>query len=300
MKELKTRRGTIQFPAYIPVTTYGNRYPLDKLIRPYLPRLAQAMMVSWSYAPRADEDINLPLLLDSGGFACLFDGAKIEKRGPISVLKVPSRDKEGETEVIHPRKVLELQEEIADVAFTLDFPSPPGLSKRQSERRRRLTIDNAIWAAQNRRNREMKLYGCIQAWDAESAGKSAREYVSVGFDGIAIGGLVPRARDAGLVDSIVSAVREEIPDLPLHCFGLGKPETVTRLFELGVDSVDSSSYVKSAANGESWFAANRASEDISSTARMLIALRNLRYTNGYLTQQSECFGYQQEVATLSL
>ncbi len=78
MKELVTKRGTIRFPAYIPVTTYGNKYPLDNLIRPYLPLLAQAMMVSWHYAQQIDSDIPLPLFLDSGGFACLFDGPRLK------------------------------------------------------------------------------------------------------------------------------------------------------------------------------------------------------------------------------
>jgi hypothetical protein len=36
-RTLSTRAGTIKFPAYIPVTTFGNKYQLDNLIRPYLP-----------------------------------------------------------------------------------------------------------------------------------------------------------------------------------------------------------------------------------------------------------------------
>ena len=50
MNSLKTTKGEIPFPAYIPVTTYGSKYPLDKLIQPYLPRLAPAIMVSHYYA----------------------------------------------------------------------------------------------------------------------------------------------------------------------------------------------------------------------------------------------------------
>ena len=276
MKELQTKRGCVKFPAYIPVTTYGNQYPLDNLIRPYIPRLAQAIMVSWAYAPNKIDEIHLPLFLDSGGFACLFDGAEIEKRGAVNVLKVPKKDSEHDIDIIHPAEVLERQEEIADVAFTLDFPIPPGFPKRQAERRRRLSIENAIWAFQNRRNSEMKLYGCIQAWDAESARQSAKEISQVGFDGVAIGGLVPRSRDNKLIDCIVSSVRNEMPNVPLHCFGLGKPETVGRLFEMGVDSIDSSSYVKLAADGRLWNQEGKV-EDPTITERMTIALKNLSY-----------------------
>src|SRR5580698_4444822 len=49
-KVLKTPSGLIPLPSYIPVTTFGKKYPLDNLIRPYLPRLAKAVMVSWHYA----------------------------------------------------------------------------------------------------------------------------------------------------------------------------------------------------------------------------------------------------------
>jgi helicase len=71
-RELVTRRGVIRFPAYVPVTTFGDKYPLDKLVQPYLPRLAQAVMVSFHYARQMSEPLRLPLLVDSGGFASLF------------------------------------------------------------------------------------------------------------------------------------------------------------------------------------------------------------------------------------
>jgi tRNA-guanine family transglycosylase len=275
MKELVTKRGTIRFPAYIPVTTYGNKYPLDNLIRPYLPRLAQAMMVSWHYAQQIDSEIPLPLFLDSGGFACLFEGAKIEKQGMVYVLKVPKSDNKSEFDTIHPREVLELQERIADVAFTLDFLIPPDLPLRQAETRRRRTIENAIWALDNRRRKDLKLYACIQAWDAKSAKQTAKEYANAGFDGVAIGGLVPRARDTDLVHSIIRAVREEIPELPIHCFGLGKPEIVSWIIEAGADSVDSSSYVKHAASGKRFSQPTTTLTDPPSFTRVKLALQNL-------------------------
>jgi len=57
-KVLKTRNGEIKLPAYIPVTTFGNKYPLDNLVRPYLPRLASAAMVSWHYAQQIREEVS--------------------------------------------------------------------------------------------------------------------------------------------------------------------------------------------------------------------------------------------------
>lgn len=269
---LQTRGGIIRFPAYVPVTTFGEKYPLDKLIQPYLLRLAQCVMVSFHYARQMKEPLRLPLMVDSGGFASLFAGARIIKNGSLGILRV--RQEHG-METIHPRDVLELQERIGDIAFTLDFPIPPGTEAKDAQGRQRLTIANAHWALANRRRRDLPLFACVQAWDERSARDCAREYKSAGFDGIAIGGLVPRARDHATVRSIVEAVRTEIGELPLHVFGLGKPEMTELLFKAGVDSVDSSSYVKLAADGRLWSNPDYRISEPTPSDRLHLALCNL-------------------------
>jgi tRNA-guanine family transglycosylase len=276
-RKLVTRRGEIRLPAYVPVTTFGQKYPLDRLIQPYLPRLASAMMVAYHYAKQMDEEPRLPLLVDSGGFASLFADARVVAEGDIGVLELVKGESLDRT---HPRDVLDLQERIADVAFTLDFPIPPGMDKEEAQRRLDLTIKNAHWALANRKRKDMLLFACVQAWDTDSARECARTYAKAGFDGIAIGGLVPRARDLELVLRIVDAVRAEIGDLPLHVFGLGKPETVDTLYKAGVDSVDSSSYVKLAADGRLWSDPAWRKEDPSSTDRLQLALCNLATATG--------------------
>lgn len=250
-RSLLTKTGTIQFPAYCPVTTFGNRYPLDQLIRPYLPRLAPAVMVSYYYAQfmSINERLPMPMMVDSGGFAVLFEGSKIRKRNGLGTLII---EREDERETLTPHKILRFQERIADIAFTLDFPIPPGLPQKEGSRRQELTISNALWALDNRKQNNMKLYGCIQAWDETSAENNANAYRNSNFDGVAIGGLVPRAKNKELIEGIVKSVRKACPHQPLHVFGLGKPETAKWLFEMGVDSVDSSSYVQAAAAGKVW------------------------------------------------
>jgi tRNA-guanine family transglycosylase len=271
-RTLVTRRGLIRFPAYIPVTTFGDRYPLDKLVQPYLPRLAPAMMVSYYYAHQMEETPRLPLLVDSGGFVSLFKNAQVIQAGELGTIQIANDDG---VDTIHPKDVLDLQERIADVAFSLDFPIPPGMDEREAQLRMDLTIANAHWALKNRRRKDLPLYACVQGWDADSARRCAQAYVGAGFDGIAIGGLVPRARDLDLVLSIVKAVRAEVGDLPLHVLGLGKPEIVDALFAAGVDSVDSSSYVKLAADGRLWNTPDYRAIDPSITDRLHLAMLNL-------------------------
>ncbi|MCP4542408.1 MAG: tRNA-guanine transglycosylase [Chloroflexi bacterium] len=276
-RTLVTRRGVIRFPAYIPVTTFGDRYPLDKLVQPYLPRLAPAMMVSYYYARQIEGTLRLPLLVDSGGFVSLFKSAQVIQTGKLGTIQIANDDG---VDTIHPKDVLDLQERIADVAFGLDFPIPPSMDEKKAQHRMDLTIANAYWALENRRRKDLPLYACVQAWDADSARQCAQAYAGAAFDGIAIGGLVPRARNLDLVLSIVKAVRMEVSDLPLHVFGLGKPEIANALFEVGTDSVDSSSYVKLAADGRLWSHPRMHYQDPSPIDRLHLALCNLALATG--------------------
>jgi hypothetical protein len=276
LTQLQTRAGIIPFPAYIPVTTFGDRYPLDQLVRPYLSRLASAVMVSLHYArPLAEnpeQRPRLPVLVDSGGFASLFDDARISEENGLGVLE---RIGEEQTERLHPCDVLEFQEQHADVAFTLDFPIPPKLAESEGARRLELTVANAHWALANRRRRDLALYASVQGWDVESYRRCAAAFAGTGFDGIAIGGLIPRAKDRDLLFGIVDAVRAVVPGLPLHVFGIGQPNLVAELFEHGVQSVDSSAYVQLAAQGRAWGATGSGLLHASPSERLHLALHNL-------------------------
>jgi helicase len=269
---IQTAHGTVRLPAYLPVTTFGEKYPLDDLIRPYFPRIVQAAMVSFHYAKQMKDRPNLPLFIDSGGFASLFENATVESVEGLGLLQT---NNDGVLETLHPRDVLEFQERQADVAFTLDFPIPPSMSTRESQRRLTLTIANARWAFANKRRKDMLLYACVQGWDEASYVGCAKAYIDLPTDGIAIGGLVPRVSDFANVLKIVKGVREVVPHKPIHVFGLGKPGIVDALYRNGVQSVDSSSYVKLAADGRLWGQSDFHLPDASQLERLHLALCNL-------------------------
>jgi len=229
-------------------------------------------MVSLHYARQMKERPNLPLMIDSGGFASLFKDAKVQMRGGLGILE---RVMEEGSETHHPREVLEFQEAHADIAFTLDFPIPPSMAKREAKRRLALTIANALWALENRRRRDLVLYACVQGWDVESYRTCASALAPREFDGYAIGGLVPRMHDRKHLFAIVDAVRKAVADRPLHVFGIGQPDIVEQLFNRGVQSVDSSSYVKLAAEGQLWGQQDFRIPDASPTERLHLALCNL-------------------------
>lgn len=236
---LRTAHGIIQFPAFMPVTTFGDKYPLDGMVRPYLKRLSQCLMVSHYYAKQMKKRPIMPMFIDSGGFAGLFEGSEILDKGDHACI----RTRDGEK--IDPLDVLHFQIKNADIGATLDFIIPPGLDEAECRRRQELTIQNALYAQKHNITGDLILFASLQCWDEASARRCARIYAEAGFEGIAIGGMVPRARDREYIKNTVRAVREEAPDCAIHVFGCGNVELIPELVEAGADSFDSSSYARS-------------------------------------------------------
>jgi helicase len=204
-------------------------------------------MVSYHYAKnmKVTERPRVPLFIDSGGFASLFKGSEMLKMGKY----VSIHTKEGD--VVDPAEVLRFQMDKADIGATVDFIIPPGMVDKEARRRQQATICNALWAIKQPRREGFRLYASVQAWDAISAKRIMKKLTQHPFDGFALGGMVPRVRDPEKILEIVRAIREVEPYRPLHVFGIGQPALVKRLFREGVDSTDSSSYLKQAA-GRKW------------------------------------------------
>lgn len=281
---LETRRGRVLLPTFFPVTTFGDKYPLDRLIRPYLSRLAQGVLVSHHYAEHLEQQPEVhpgvPLFIDSGGFALLFDGAKVAKQNDVFAIVTSSGGR------ITPDQVLQRQMRHAEIGATLDFPIPPGCeSKRERNRRFKATLINAEWALRNNRRIDLLLFASLQCWDVKSAREAARTYAKLryqyrGFAGIAIGGMVPRLRDPDYVRGVIETVREEWSGA-IHVFGVGSPGMVRNCLEWGANSTDSSSFVKYAANGRHLNPRVPPIPDdqLTPLGRMQLALRNLAYLN---------------------
>ena len=290
-RTLKTRLGTIEFPTFLPVTTFGDKYPLDRLIRPYLPRLSQGILVSHHYAAHLDEHPEehpgIPIFIDSGGFALLFEGSKIEKHNNVFSIATHGGDH------ITPAQVLERQMRHAEIGATLDFPIPPKCeSALERNHRFKATIANADWALRNNRRTDLLLYASLQCWDTASAREAAQTYAQMNhhdrtFAGIAIGGMVPRLRDPEYVRGIIEAVRTDWSG-PIHVFGVGSPGMVRNCLEWGADSTDSSSFVKYAANGRHLNprVSSIPEAELTPLGRMQLALRNIAHlqdpTNSHL------------------
>lgn len=277
VRAMKTRSGELVWPQFVPVTTLTGEFPLDDLVRPFIGRLSKCALVSMHYARGATTKlVDVPLMVDSGGFAVLRDGSSIEEAAGLGVIVTTEED--GTQARLSPADVLQRQEVLADVGFTLDFPVPPGTERQEAERRMRLTLDNARWAVANRRRRDLVLFGGVVGETVEDYVDLAKEMAGAGVDGLAIGGLVPRAGNWNLVEEIVRGVVDAAGNLPVHAFGIGKPSRIKALFELGATSCDSSSYVRSAAEGRVWGVGRVESPDMAT--KLHAALSNLACAAG--------------------
>lgn len=238
---LETSKGTVQYPAFFPVTTFGGKFPLDEIARPYLKRFTQAIMVSHFYAQNIKEQ-HLPVFIDSGGFASIFKDSKIIHLED-GTYGIESRD----GTQITPASVLSFQEKHAEIGATLDFIIPPDSSIEDCKRLQDRTIANAKWAISISQRKKMKLFASVHAWDRKSMHRILESLLPLPFDGFALGGMIPRIRKPKTIFELVTAFRELEPNRPLHLFGVGVPPLVKALFEYGVNSVDSSNYVQQAA-----------------------------------------------------
>jgi len=149
---------------------------------------------------------------------------------------------------VDPLEILRVQEKLgADIASTLDvsvLPSDDPLSNSHAEYMR-TSVKNALLSLQSREREDMKIYASLQGNDLKAIINMIDYLAKRGnFDGYAIGGLLPKRSDFRRLIDIVYAVRKRIGDAPLHVFGLGGPSYIPLLTYLGVDSFDSSSYLK--------------------------------------------------------
>ena len=239
-------------PLYIATLTFGGDFPLDDYVRPFLtPSFTPAVMSSYRFIHKmkAEQQPQQAFWLDSGAFALLSVKKASWRTAASSISVIEVADESGKAQVLHPKAILEKQEALAEVGFTLDIPIPIDCEPAEAEQRMQASLNNALWAKQNQQRGDLVLYASLPVYSVESTRVLASKLAEAGFDGIALGGLVPRRHQHDLLIELVRTVKTIAPDLPLHLFGMGKPELCAQLFAAGADSVDSSSWVRCAAKG---------------------------------------------------
>lgn len=147
-----------------------------------------------------------------------------------------------------PAETLDTQRQLkADIYGTVDIPLSS--ENRASENQRR--IDRSIryaLEASDRHTGDAFLLASVHGYDTETVQNSIRYLEKNGdFDGYALGSMVPVRTDYKKVTKLTIAARNAT-DKHLHVYGLGGLVYQPLLLYLGVDSFDSTAFIRSAGN----------------------------------------------------
>ena len=141
-----------------------------------------------------------------------------------------------------------------DLGASVDHIPLPSQHRCDQKKRMALTKENAETFLAHCKNKgyEFKPIGSIQGLDPKDYARFVREYVEMGYQHIALGGLV-RRKDSEILE-IVAAVREALQvqtrgkpeNVWIHLFGVLRPKLQPSFQILGVSSFDSASYFRRA------------------------------------------------------
>jgi len=110
-----------------------------------------------------------------------------------------------------------------------------------SRRRYEITLTNAAdFLALSRRFPGLTPLGVVQGWSPDSKASAAKALESMGYDYLAVGGMVPL--NAASIHLCLQAIRAKIkPETRLHLLGFAKAEQIGEFVRYGIESFDSTS-----------------------------------------------------------
>jgi queuine tRNA-ribosyltransferase len=257
---LKTARGVIDTPVFMPVGTQGSVKALDpRELREMGAEIILGNTYHLSIRPGMDiiqgagglhRFINWPhpILTDSGGFQ-VFSLAKIRK---IKAHGVEFRSHlDGSLLFLGPKEAMEIQRLLgSDIAMVFD-DCPPHTS---TPREMRAAVERTIrWAKECReqpRAPGQRVFGIVQGGNnAPLREECARAIVAMEFDGYAIGGVSVGEPEAEIFRAVEHAEAFLPPELPRYAMGLGTPAQLVELVARGVDMFDCVLPTRVARNG---------------------------------------------------
>lgn len=261
--EIKTDRGKIQTPIFMPVGTLAT----VKSVSPEELKAAGAQIIlgnTYHLYLRPGCDViekfsglhgfmnwDRPILTDSGGFQ-VFSLAKLSKLSEEGYAFQSHID--GSSHLLTPEKSVEIQQCLdSDIMMCLDQCLHYPADRSETESALQLT---ARWAKRCKAARAKKdtggtLFGIVQGgMFNDLRQRSLESIVEIGFNGYAVGGL-----SVGEPKDIMLAVADfTIPRLPAHApryvMGVGTPEDLVELVGMGADMFDCVMPTRNARNGQ--------------------------------------------------
>jgi len=129
------------------------------------------------------------------------------------------------------------------IVFECDLDNPSAASRPEDVRfRYDITLANAEHFLKLARQQDSAFVplGAVQGWSPDSMGEAAASLEKMGFNYLAVGGLVPLKPNA--IKAVLSAIRSKIaPDTRLHLLGFAKADHIHEFTGFGIASFDSTS-----------------------------------------------------------
>lgn len=262
---LKTPRGDIRTPAFMPVGTagtvkalymdqvdgagadiiLGNTYHL--MLRPGAERVKRLgglhRFVKWDG----------PILTDSGGFQ-VWSLSQLRKMDAEGVTFRSHID--GSEHRLTPARSIEIQADLlgADISMQLDECTDWPASHDEAARSMELSLDwgaKSITAFGDRPNQT--LFGIVQGSTYPDLRKTSAEAVaSQGFGGIAIGGLAVGEGHDAMCETIDQTVPHLPDQYPRYVMGVGKPIDLIEAVARGIDMFDCVLPTRAGRHGQAW------------------------------------------------
>jgi len=299
---LKTPRGDIRTPAFMPVGTagtvkgltvdqvastgadiiLGNTYHL--MLRPGGERLQRLgglhRFMRW----------DKPILTDSGGYQVmsLSQLRKLDKDGVTFRSHV-----DGGEHRLTPERAMELQADLIGADIIMQLDECPALPAPREDVRKAMEL-SLDWAGRCKRafgQREAQnLFAIVQGGiDPELRAQSAAALVREGFDGYAIGGLAVGEGQAAMLATLDVTTPLLPADRPRYLMGVGKPLDIVESVARGVDMFDCVLPTRSGRHGQAWTDSGplnitnaRFAEDVSPLDEALDCPASRDYSKAYL------------------
>ena len=263
--EITTAHGTIQTPVFMPVGTAAS---VKSLTTEQLERLGPEIILNNTYHLMLRPGIDLldrlggvhrfmnwkgAVLSDSGGFQ-VFSLAKIRKVREEGVEFRSHLD--GSKHFLSPERSIEIQTRMGvDIAMAFDECPPYGWSRAEVEKSMEMTHR---WARRSLGARTVSptngsapaIFGIIQGGVYPDLRKrSAEEIASIGFEGVAIGGLSVGEPKEEMLETMRLTAPLMPGDRPRYLMGVGTPEDLVQGVAAGIDMFDCVMPTRNARNG---------------------------------------------------
>ena len=262
---LKTPRGDIRTPAFMPVGTAGT---VKALTVDQVKQTGADIILGNTYhlmlRPTAERVKRLgglhrfmrwdgPILTDSGGFQVmsLSDINKVTEEAVTFASHI-----DGSRHVLTPERSIEIQADLlgSDIVMQLDecvaWPA--------EEKRARDGMElSARWAQRSKAafgTRDAQaLFGIQQGSTFETLRRESSErLIEIGFDGYAIGGLAVGEGHQAMCDTLDYSTPMLPVDRPRYLMGVGKPIDLVEAVARGVDMFDCVLPTRSGRHGQAW------------------------------------------------